>query len=188
MKKKYSRPVSLKVWGGKIEEEFVSFSTWSGNYDISYNEVEAIFVGRIRESFDKNSVSSDSTGQAVLKSMPLIGRIARERSSQVVERQNYLIALIFTRNRPAPFRLDSLGTNFRQLLGEDSTFAGEINLCRFIKKIAEKTPTAFLSESTKIFFKQGRGKLKRYDNLNSFIEKSWVEKEDWEGDSEQNYS
>ncbi len=174
--KNLSRPFVLKVWGGAMLEEKAIFRTGVGEVDVFWDDVEFICIGRVRETIDRESLKADSPGKSFLKAMPLVGRIVRERSRQVIERENLLEALVFVKGIAEPFRFDSIGTNYREFLKDEAGYASERNFSLFFRKLIEKCKNAALDESAEEFYSYGKGRVRVYPSREKFIDKAWKNK------------
>lgn len=168
--KQVAKPVPVKVWGGEISPNGLVLETKISQEKIPWQDVEILCTGRIKDSMDTGSPKPSAGLKGRFQKMS-----RSEHPSQNVKtvQSGCLLAYMFIRGYNAPFRFDSVGTNFKKFLGPDAGYSGEINFINFINKVAENAVEAQVDDSTMQMLERGKKWLAEYESAQVMVEAAW---------------
>jgi hypothetical protein len=89
--------------------------------------------------------------------------------------ESFLLADLYILQNLQPFRFDSIGTNFKPLLKEETTYASDLNFLNFIRKIA---PFLNHLRNTSLFqiVEKGKNALEVFPSRDAFAWRSYSER------------
>lgn len=167
--KKYSQPPAAGVKGGAINDDALVLKTPIGEYTIPWVEVEYVFLCRIEPARDSSSPfkkSADRLSRGLMSTrLPKHDRGGRDPvSTRKVKLAESFLGYVFAKDRAQAFRFDTVGTNFKELLGKDAGYVAAINFNNAFRRIIEKSPNATLDPSAADFYQKGKKFLHAYES------------------------
>lgn len=94
---------------------------------------------------------------------------AKKETPSTPKNENFLIFYLYVADEVHPYRFDSLGTNFKTFLNEETGYSGELNLFLFIRKISPFMLNALDSGIT-AFLEKGKNYIPAFSSRDEF---SW---------------
>jgi hypothetical protein len=167
-------PTSATVRGGEIKEDHLYLITEKDEYKIPWSDIRLIFLGNIIESVTvvENANKGSTPTQKFMSGIAGGSGQQSMGAGKKMDQTGYYLGYVFVKGYDWCFRFDTIGTNFRQLLGPDAGYSGVINYNIAFKKIISLALSSLLDPSAEKFAEQGKNWIATYSSREEALSKA----------------
>ncbi|MFP4497573.1 MAG: hypothetical protein ACLFQV_05120 [Vulcanimicrobiota bacterium] len=183
-----AKQIPATVKGGQIKEDGMEIKTANDFFNIKWDDVEFISIYKVMKECQSVNPAPRNNNRGFRVNREAIGMIRQVRDNAMRDigskssAEESFVSYLKIRGLSRPFKFDTIGTNFRELLGPHAGYSGLINFNMALKKIISLAKNARLDPSAYLFETQGRGRIKivssneeAWNSLRQFMKKCEME-------------